>query len=120
MVEEHLLWCHECLDRAEENLQSIRENGREHLGHIATDSLENYLIGRIEAAQAFQISMHLLECTECTDRLMAVERFITILRSGVIRGAYGFNFDRSEDEPEISQMLGARPHSRFRPPAIDA
>jgi hypothetical protein len=88
IIEEHLLWCHECLDRAEENLRSFRENGREHLGHISTENLERYHLGHLELAQVVKINEHTSGCREYADRMTAVKRFILLVRAGVIRGGF--------------------------------
>jgi hypothetical protein len=90
MVEEHLRYCLHCLRRAEENLRSIREKGREHLGHISTDNLEKYKLGRITEAHAIaRIDRHLTECIDCAHRMLAVERFIQLVLQGVVRDDLG-------------------------------
>ena len=46
VIEEHLLWCDYCTDRAGENVRTL-EKGRVHLGHVSTDELELFQAGGI-------------------------------------------------------------------------
>lgn len=86
MIEAHLVSCLHCVRRAEENLRSIRENGRAHLGHISTDDLERYHLGYMtDALTITGIEQHISECRDCADRMLATERFIYLVRTGAIR-----------------------------------
>lgn len=63
------------------------------LGHISTDDLERYQFGQLkEAPSLVEIKQHLSECLECADRMLAVERFIRLVRAGVFRGGFGREF----------------------------
>jgi hypothetical protein len=55
---------------------------------ISTFDLEWYHFGRLNAGQNLRIRKHLDQCKECTERLEAVERFVLILGSGTVRGAF--------------------------------
>ena len=101
-IEEHLARCNKCFDRAEENLRSIREKGREHLGRVLTVNLEKYHLGQQKSNVALRIRNHLKECSECADRLLAVERFIRLVRSGVIR-IYSREFEETEGRAQTAR-----------------
>lgn len=68
IIEEHLLWCHPCIERAKENLRSIQEKGRAHLGHATTEDLESYHLGRLKLKAMVAIRKHAEACQECADR----------------------------------------------------
>jgi hypothetical protein len=119
MVEEHLLWCRHCLDRAEENLRSIREKGRAHVGHISTDNLELYQLGHMTDALAIaEIDRHVSACRECADRMLAIDRFISLVRAGVIRRDSLPSFPISDSAPDAKRQsdkrLGKIPLARTR------
>ena len=78
IIQEHRLWCQECLNRAVENLRSIRKNGREHMGHISMDNLERHHLGQMDTGPTLDAAKHLSECGLCADRLEAVGRFISL------------------------------------------
>jgi hypothetical protein len=87
MIEEHLLWCLHCVGREEKNLRNNREKKRAHVGHISTDDLELYHLGNMTDAMAIGgIEQHISECPDCADRMMAIDRFVHLVRAGVIRG----------------------------------
>jgi anti-sigma factor RsiW len=89
LIAEHLLGCRDCHKRAEENLRSIREKGRAHLAHISTDDLERYQRGQLNDGQiSAGIEQHVSECRECADRMLAIERFVQLVRAGVIRSEF--------------------------------
>lgn len=89
LIEEHLLWCPDCLNRAEENFRDILEKGRAHLGHISTDDLERYQRGQLnDTPTRAGIEQHVTECQECADRMLAIERFVHLVRTGVIERGF--------------------------------
>jgi hypothetical protein len=60
--------------------------GRAHLDHIATDDLERFHLGQVTDALATAgIEQHLAECRDCADRMLAIDRFIELVRAGEIR-----------------------------------
>ncbi len=88
MVEEHLLWCFHCQRREEKNLRCIREKRRADLGHITTDDLELYQLGRMTDDQIAGIDHHLSECIDCEHRMLAIDRFVKLVRAGMIRAGW--------------------------------
>jgi hypothetical protein len=91
MIEEHLLWCHDCLDRAEADLR-LRRDGQVYAEHISTDGLERYHLGQLEKGILMEVTEHLAECLDCSHRLLAVERFIQLVRAGAVRGEFYKDF----------------------------
>lgn len=89
-IEEHLAWCQECLDRAEENLRSNQTSGQEQEEHVTTEDLEDYHLGNLKFVHSALIKLHCFQCQDCADRMLSIERFIHLLRAGVVRG----NFER--------------------------
>ncbi len=66
------------------------------MNHISTEDLERFLSGRVSDALAVTgIEQHLSECQECADRLLAIERFISLVRAGAIRGIHCPRFPAS-------------------------
>ncbi len=47
--------------------------------------LELYQLGRMTDAQIAGIDLHLSECIDCSHRMLAIDRFVKLLRAGVIR-----------------------------------
>ena len=93
VVEEHLLWCEYCTNRAGENLRRLREKGRAELGHISTDELELFAAGGIDdAVAASRIEEHVRSCLQCADRLLAVQRFVNLVRCGRLSKSYAYGF----------------------------
>ena len=89
MIEEHLLWCIDCVGREEEILHCVREKGRDHVDHISTDELGLYHSGDMTDTLAIaRIEQHVSECQVCADRTLAIERFISLVRAGVIRNGF--------------------------------
>ncbi len=88
MGEEHLLWCFHCQRREEENWRSMQEKRRAHLGHITTDDLELYQLGRMTDAQIAGIDHHMSECIDCAHRMLAIEQFVKLVRAGLIRAGW--------------------------------
>jgi hypothetical protein len=86
MIEEHLVWCIHCQGREDQNSRSIQEIGRAEMDHVTTDDLELYQLGHVTGAPTItEIEQHVLQCQECADRMLAIERFIKLVRVGVIR-----------------------------------
>jgi hypothetical protein len=86
VIEEHLLWCRDCLARAEEWLNDLRVKGRSHVDHITTDDLERYHLGQLDGEPTLAgIEAHLSHCRECADRMLALNRFIYLVQIGVIK-----------------------------------
>jgi hypothetical protein len=56
--------------------------------HIPTEFLEQYCRGLIGEKESGQIRSHLNSCTECSDRLAAVARFLGLARGGKILGHF--------------------------------
>ena len=89
MVEEHLLWCLHCQRREEENWRSMREKRRAHLGHITTDDLELYQLGRMtDAADCRNRPSHQQSVATAHDRMLAIEQFVKLVRAGLIRAGW--------------------------------
>ena len=54
--------------------------------HISTEELERYHLGQVQTDQVRTgIKAHLTHCRECADRMLAIERFIRLVRGGRIR-----------------------------------
>jgi hypothetical protein len=87
VIEEHLLWCFHCQRREEENLA-------QHPGETAGTSHGPHLDRRSGTLQVGShdrrpgpagIEQHMSECQQCADRMLAIDRFISLVRAGVIR-----------------------------------
>ena len=90
VVEEHLLWCDYCTERAGENLQDLREKGHAQMGHISTDELEVFLAGGLDdAVAAARIEEHLRACQHCAHRILAIGRFLNMVGAGRMTKGYG-------------------------------
>jgi len=90
LVEEHLLWCDYCTNRAGENLRDLREKGHARMGHISTDELEVFLAGGLDdAVAAARIDEHVRACQECADRMLALRRFLNMVSAGRLTKGYG-------------------------------
>ena len=53
--------------------------------HITPDDLERYHFDHITGSELEIVEEHLLWCQDCLDTLEATERFIALVRAGVIR-----------------------------------
>jgi hypothetical protein len=63
---------------------------RAHVDHISTDDLERYGGGEItDVLLVARIEEHLAGCQECADRMLAVEKFLTLVRAGFIVTKFG-------------------------------
>jgi hypothetical protein len=83
IVEEHLLWCLECVRREEEICAELE---RAHMDHISIDDLELYHLGHIaDASTIAGIEQHVSECQHCADRTLAIQRFVHLVRDSEIR-----------------------------------
>ena len=86
VIEEHLLWCRDCLDRSEDNLLNLREKVRTHVDHISIDDLERYNLGHFQDVPTLaELEQHLSECRDCADRKLALDWFIHLVKTGVIK-----------------------------------
>ena len=106
MIEEHLFWCLDCVHREREICAASERKGLVRMDHISTDDLERYHLDLItEAPTIAEIEQHLSECQECADRKLALERFINLVETGVIRDArksYGFFLRRCQNRRNLS------------------
>ena len=86
VIEEHLLLCRDCITLAEENLCSLRKKGQVHVDHIPTGDLERYHLGQLDGEPTLAvIEEHLSECRDCADRMLALDRFIHLVQTGVMK-----------------------------------
>jgi hypothetical protein len=86
VIEEHLVHCRDCLTRAEENLSGPREKGRASMGHLSIRDLERYHLGQFDGGPALVgIEEHLSDCWDCADRMLALDRFIRLVRTGAVK-----------------------------------
>ena len=53
-------------------------------GHVTTNSLELYVLGRLGVRHQRKVFHHLTWCLECNDRLLAVKHFIDLVRAGAV------------------------------------
>ena len=61
------------------------------MDHISTDELELYSTGQtIDASALVRIEQHCSKCQECADRLLAIGRFVSLVKSGAIRVGSGY------------------------------
>ena len=89
VVEEHLLWCTHCTDRAAENMKILRTKGHAHLDHLSIDDLERFVAGGIDdAVVASRVEQHVRACQFCSDRVVAIERFLSIVQAGRLTKGY--------------------------------
>jgi hypothetical protein len=100
MVEEHLLWCQECIDRAEEDIQGIRMNDQELPWHPSPVELEGYHLGRLSFPAVALIEDHIAGCQACADRSLALWRFVRLLRAGVVKGGFDVELLAREYRPK--------------------
>ena len=86
VIEEHLACCRDCLTRAEENLSGLREKERASIGHPSIDDLERYHRGQFDGEPTLvDIEEHLSDCWDCADRMLALDRFIHLVRTGGVK-----------------------------------
>ena len=53
--------------------------------HISTDELELFLAGEItDAVAVVRIEQHVRVCQECADRVVALEHFLKLMRTGLL------------------------------------
>jgi hypothetical protein len=53
--------------------------------HVPVDDIEKYYGGILHGTDHALVEEHLLTCQYCADRLMAVQRFMLMVRAGQIR-----------------------------------
>ena len=58
------------------------------MGHVLSDDLERYCLGIVGESECSTIEQHLLWCRDCLDVMEAVERFVRLVWSGIIRGSF--------------------------------
>jgi hypothetical protein len=107
MIEEHLLSCVHCADREERLCAAFGCKGMVKMDHITTDDLERFQLGRIADAQAvIGIERHISKCQECADRMMAIERFLFLVRAGKFRGGFDAGPIRKSGSGSGASCLG--------------
>ena len=112
MIEEHLLWCRPCVDRSEGGLRNMSEKQVSHADHISTDRLELYHLGNLKDTQA-EIEQHISECQDCADRTLAIQRFVGLVRAGLIGGYSLFSEAQWIVHFIISQSRGSAASTRI-------
>jgi anti-sigma factor RsiW len=56
--------------------------------HVSTEYLQRYCLGSLDKADSQVVKAHLDACSECTDRLVAVKRFVKMARGGKVTGLF--------------------------------
>jgi hypothetical protein len=68
--------------------------------HISTKDLERYLLNRLQEPELGWVEEHLLWCQECQNGANGVQRFIDLVRAGLIRGGFEVELLAEELKPK--------------------
>jgi hypothetical protein len=65
--------------------------------HISVDDMERYHQGQVHGYELARVEEHLLWCQHCLDRMEATERFIDMVRRGIVRGGFDLELEAWPD-----------------------
>jgi hypothetical protein len=103
-IEQHLLSCRRCrlLLNAIRRFVEQLATGRIRTGtkvqpmkadHISVDDMERYHLGKVQEPELALLEEHVLWCHDCLDRMEATERFIDMVRRGIVCGGFDLELE---------------------------